>query len=308
LEDIQAERDAGKNKHLIIAATGTGKTMVAGFDYKNFAKQKNKQPTLLFIAHREEILKQARTAFRQILKDGSFGDIVVGGNQITQTWLHSVLWNENRPGDGALEQTHQFIASRKGIQKDLIELFDWLLGQRTPLPNLRLDISGPLTLHASYTRKQILMAFGQGNFAAPRSSREGLLHIPDQKIDLFFADINKTEADYSPTTMYEDYAINESLFHWQSQSTASEDSATGQRYIHHKKHGLPRQCVRRKRRVCNSQLFLRTAPLDMSAHPALVPIPAHSALLLVFSCPHLPGYSSYFQQTIGLIFSFVHGR
>ena len=37
--------------------------------------------------------------------------------------------------------------------------------------------------------------------------------------------------------MYNDYSINESLFHWQSQSTTAENSPTGQRYIHHKERG-----------------------------------------------------------------------
>jgi superfamily II DNA or RNA helicase/HKD family nuclease len=196
-------------------------------------------------------------------------------DRFTQTWLNSVLWNENRPGDGTLEQAHLFIASRKGIQKDLIELFDWLLGQQTPLPTLRLDISGPLTLHASYTRKQILMAFGQGDFSTPRSSREGLLHIPDQKIDLFFADINKTEADYSPTTMYEDYAINEHLFHWQSQSTASEDSATGQRYIHHKEQGYTPILFIRDRKQTATGLttpYFYAGPLTYQSHQGSRPM------------------------------------
>ena len=44
----------------------------------------------------------------------------------------------------------------------------------------------------------------------------------------------KVKKDYSPTTMYNDYSINESLFHWQSQSTTADNSPTGQRYIHHK--------------------------------------------------------------------------
>jgi len=37
--------------------------------------------------------------------------------------------------------------------------------------------------------------------------------------------------------MYEDYAIDEYLFHWQSQSTTPDNSPTGQRYISHRKTG-----------------------------------------------------------------------
>jgi hypothetical protein len=119
------------------------------------------------------------------------------------------------------------------------------------------------------------MAFGQGDFSTPRSSREGLLHIPDQKIDLFFADINKTEADYSPTTMYEDYAINEHLFHWQSQSTASEDSATGQRYIHHKEQGYTPILFIRDRKQTATGLttpYFYAGPLTYQSHQGSRPM------------------------------------
>lgn len=51
---------------------------------------------------------------------------------------------------------------------------------------------------------------------------------------MFFVTLNKSDKDYSPTTMYRDYSINETLFHWQSQSTTVEASTTGQRYIHHR--------------------------------------------------------------------------
>ena len=52
-------------------------------------------------------------------------------------------------------------------------------------------------------------------------------------MDVFFTTLNKTDKDYSPSTMYHNYSINENLFHWQSQSTTAADSPTGQRYIHH---------------------------------------------------------------------------
>ena len=45
--------------------------------------------------------------------------------------------------------------------------------------------------------------------------------------------LNKTDSDYSPTTMYEDYAISDDRFHWQSQSTTPANGQVGQRYIHH---------------------------------------------------------------------------
>jgi hypothetical protein len=97
--------------------------------------------------------------------------------------------------------------------------------------------AGVLQLHAQYTREQILLALGKGSFADPYTHREGVLHVAERKVDAFFVTIRKTEARFSPSTMYEDYATSEGIFHWQSQSTTSEASPTGQRYIEHRKRG-----------------------------------------------------------------------
>lgn len=92
----------------------------------------------------------------------------------------------------------------------------------------------PLDLHCTYTRDQLLVAL---DFMKPKTVREGVKWLPEKQLDVFFITLNKSDKDYSPTTMYRDYSINESLFHWQSQSTTSAASATGQRYIHHRERG-----------------------------------------------------------------------
>lgn len=92
----------------------------------------------------------------------------------------------------------------------------------------------PLDLHCTYTRDQILIAM---DYMTPNNVREGVKWLSDKQVDVFFITLNKSDKDYSPTTMYNDYSINESLFHWQSQSTTSEASSTGQRYINHRKAG-----------------------------------------------------------------------
>ena len=92
----------------------------------------------------------------------------------------------------------------------------------------------PLDLHCTYTRDQLLVAL---DFMKPATVREGVKWLPDKRLDIFFVTLNKADKDYSPTTMYNDYSINENLFHWQSQSTTAEDSPTGQRYIHHEERG-----------------------------------------------------------------------
>lgn len=95
----------------------------------------------------------------------------------------------------------------------------------------------PLDLHCTYSKGQILAAFGYYDENSMPGLMAGVLYLKKQKTDLFFINLIKSEKDFSPTTMYEDYAISENLFHWQSQSTTSADSETGQRYIHHYKNG-----------------------------------------------------------------------
>ena len=93
----------------------------------------------------------------------------------------------------------------------------------------------PLDLHCTYSRDQILAAL---DFMKPGTVREGTKYLPGKKTDVHFVTLNKAEKDYSPTTMYEDYSINEVLFHWQSQSTTSQSSTTGQRYMNHQSMGV----------------------------------------------------------------------
>lgn len=90
----------------------------------------------------------------------------------------------------------------------------------------------PLDLHCTYSRDEIMAALGHWNDTQRPEMREGVKWLPEQKTDILLINLNKTEKDFSPTTMYEDYATNETLFHWQSQSTTSATSPTGQRYIH----------------------------------------------------------------------------
>ncbi len=84
LDRIAVEREElGRARHLIVAATGTGKTMIAAFDYREFAakfsKAEGRAPRLLYVAHSERILKQARLTFAQVGRNLNFGGLLVGG-------------------------------------------------------------------------------------------------------------------------------------------------------------------------------------------------------------------------------------
>lgn len=79
LEGLANERAQGRWRNLLVAATGTGKTVVAALDYRNLCRQEGGKPRLLFVAHRAEILHQARRTYREVLRDNSFGELLAGG-------------------------------------------------------------------------------------------------------------------------------------------------------------------------------------------------------------------------------------
>ena len=146
-------------------------------------------------------------------------------------WQDTVLdWN-----DPIVRNNLKELSSSKHMLGELIEILDYNL-EKIDIVGGEVDLGFdcPLDLHCTYTRDQILVAM---DFMKPQTVREGTKWLEDKKVDVFFVTLNKSDKDYSPTTMYNDYSINEELFHWQSQSTTSDTSPTGQRYIGHEKMG-----------------------------------------------------------------------
>lgn len=81
LDKLEKERKYNNNwNNLVVAATGTGKTVIAAFDYKRF-RERNKRANFLFVVHREEIIRQACATFRTVLNDPNFGDMWYGGHE-----------------------------------------------------------------------------------------------------------------------------------------------------------------------------------------------------------------------------------
>lgn len=151
------------------------------------------------------------------------------------------------------EQASQRLRENVVACRDLVAVLEYRLhAARTRFESIEPLLSGPLALHAAYTRDEILAGLGHWTLDRRPDFREGVLHMPTAKTDAFFITLHKTEDAYSPTTMYEDYAISDQLFHWQSQSTTSVDSPTGQRYIHHRSMGYtPLLFVREYKRLPN---------------------------------------------------------
>jgi superfamily II DNA or RNA helicase len=133
----------------------------------------------------------------------------------------------------------EFLKNSWGV-KEIDGLLSYL-EDKTEVLEREIDVGYPtgISLHCTYSRDQIFA--GLGHWTPDKSNvagkREGVLFLKDKNLDVFLITLNKSEKHFSPSTMYKDYAINETLFHWQSQSTTSASSPTGQRYINHEKNG-----------------------------------------------------------------------
>lgn len=104
LSELESEREYhGFHRNLVVAATGSGKTVLAALDFKRFLETSDGK-SLLFVAHRKELLEQARWTFQQVLKDSQFGEFLVDGKKPT-SW-------------------HQVFASVQSLNADLISKLD----------------------------------------------------------------------------------------------------------------------------------------------------------------------------------------
>jgi len=190
------------------------------------------------------------------------------------TMLHLSLWPADRR-PATIEEGQRRLRQNPTLKSELAELLRYKLEQISSAPpQLRLHFPCPLTPHALYTRDEILAGLGHWTLESRPQMREGVLHLAAIQVDAFFVTLDKTEKDYSPTTMYRDYAINNRLFHWQSQNTTSVESPTGLRYIHHTDHGHTILLFVREHKRTNDLAapYYFLGPADYESHDGNRPI------------------------------------
>jgi Domain of unknown function (DUF3427) len=95
----------------------------------------------------------------------------------------------------------------------------------------------PLSVHAWHSVDDVLTAFGILDFGRTVWKQTGVIRDERTNSELLLVTLEKSEREYSPSTLYKDYAISPTLFHWESQSTTTQQSPTAQRYIHHRQRG-----------------------------------------------------------------------
>jgi superfamily II DNA or RNA helicase/HKD family nuclease len=158
---------------------------------------------------------------------------------LSAAMLYFTFWPSGH--DGGIRAGLEELRSLPDLVKEVQQVLDYREATiRTlpqPLPGI-LDTS-PLRSHAQYSREELLAGLGLGTLdpGTPGAIREGVKWMPSLKTDALLVTLKKSEADYSPTTLYHDYAINQELFHWESQSTTNAASPTGLRYRNHREQG-----------------------------------------------------------------------
>ena len=145
--------------------------------------------------------------------------------------LFAILGGRGQPITEA-DQVLPRVRETPVLYREINDLLD-ILADRIRTVSKPLDPAGdvPLASHATYTLGEIVAAHGRtGNNGALVSPQGGVLRDPATQTDLLFVTLEKSDADYSPTTRYADFPISPTLFHWESQNSASPDTPTGRRY------------------------------------------------------------------------------
>ncbi|WP_027377101.1 DUF3427 domain-containing protein [Kaistella palustris] len=188
---------------------------------------KNKWFSTNSISYFEFILGLAKKDFKIDIKDFSENELSM------LLMLHYDVW-QNAAGFNSLEESINQIGKNKILVNEIIEVLEILIDRIDFKEiDIQLPYDQPLKVHARYTRDQILAAFKLSTFEKKSPSREGVAENSNLNTELLFINLIKSEEDFSPSTMYDDYAISETLFHWQSQNSTRPDLGKGLTYINH---------------------------------------------------------------------------
>jgi len=158
-----------------------------------------------------------------------------------------------RSGTPRSTESLERLWNHPAVLDELSQLFGVLEDRATHLPHgldteMRWRHTIPLSIHSRYNINDVFAAFGPRALEKAKGFQAGVFYEEETRSDLLFVTLEKTEKHYSPTTMYRDYAIAPDLFHWESQSTTSLTSRTGQRYLRQREAGT------------NIFLFVRRVP------------------------------------------------
>jgi superfamily II DNA or RNA helicase/HKD family nuclease len=179
---------------------------------------------------------------RKVLAKVSQGAVAeamtIAGNAVMSIYYR--IWGDKGSNIGitSLEDAFHRLAKNPTILTDLDEILSWSL-DTTPVSGQipELPFACPLELHAQYSGKEIQSVFGKANLKTSGQTGVGVFHFPEAKVYALLVTFQKTEKEFSPSTMYADYPISRELLHWESQANTAQHHNDGQNLIHHIERG-----------------------------------------------------------------------
>ncbi|MDH4232179.1 MAG: DUF3427 domain-containing protein, partial [Nitrospirota bacterium] len=216
---------------------------------------------------------------REVIRNLSQGAVVdalsIAGNSSMSVYYR--IWGDKGSNLGitSLEDGFRRLSSNPSILADLTEILSWA-EEETDVSGVipELPFPCPFELHAQYGIKEIQAAFGQATLETAGQRGVGSFHFPDVKAYTLLITFQKTEREFSPSTMYADYPISRELLHWESQSTTSQHSGTGQNLIHHEVRGYTILIFARDQKSRNGATvpFTYLGPVERISHESERPI------------------------------------
>ncbi len=214
------------------------------------------------------------------LAESAVNDALTDAERRLVTGFHFAVI-PSRIAPSSLAESVALLHAHPAIVQELRELIPLLDEQSDHLtypldgpeaPSLHKEM--PLSVHARHTVDDVLTAFGLLDFDKTAWKQTGVIRDDRTNSDLFFVTLEKSEREYSPSTLYKDYAISPTLFHWESQSTTTQQSKTGQRYIHHGQHGgnILLFVRGRKKQDGRTVPYIFLGPVDYVSHKGERPI------------------------------------
>ena len=150
--------------------------------------------------------------------------------------LYYVLYQDRvaKAGFSNIYEALELIHDKKYVcfKQEILEIVSYLLADlKLKTSPLCSDIIPGLELYGCYTREEIFTLVGrQTADVRMQGAASGVFNLQEYNATILFVTLNKSDKEFSPSTLYDDYLINEEYFHWQSQNTDSHFNNGGKRY------------------------------------------------------------------------------
>jgi len=220
-------------------------------------------------------IRRLRTIISHLLAGDSATAIAAAGTGALTA--HYRLWGKpgSKLGFANMEESFSRLARNPSVLRDLDEVLRWADDEtRVNSEPLNLPFDCALELHAQYGSDEIKSALGGATFQTAGVTGVGRLHFPTIRTNAALVTFQKTEKEFSPSTMYKDYPMSRDLLHWETQSQTAQASETGQNLIRHQERGYTMLFFARskKRTEHGTAPFTFLGPAKLVSHKSERPI------------------------------------